>query len=59
MIGFLRNATGTSAKALSPRRPSDSTSTTRPVTNAMIIAPVVPILIEMQSTITGRMDSIR
>ena len=53
------NATGTSARALRPSRPSDRKSMTSPVAKAMNMAAVVFTRMGMHSTITGRMLSIR
>ena len=52
-------ATGTSARALRPSRPSDRRSMTRPVAKAMNMVAVVFTRMGMHSTMTGRMLSIR
>ena len=51
------NATGTIASILRPMMPSANKSTARPEKKAMNSAPVVPILVGMQSIIAGRIDS--
>ena len=59
MMLLRSNATGTSARALRPSRPSDRKSMTSPVAKAMNMAAVVFTRMGMHSTITGRMLSIR